>query len=193
MGAVSSKSGLVATRYAAALLDMAEDGKAVEAVEKDIISLQGMIAESEDFQKMMQNPLITREQQSKAVLAIADKAGFQELTKNFLGVVVANNRLDILSVIAQAFQRELTKYRGDVEAKVQTAFALSPKQTKDLQKKLSEALGSNVTLDVEVDNDLLGGMVVTVGSRMIDNSVKRKLEMLRRAMNTNEQQQEKVG
>lgn len=185
MGSASTESGLVAKRYAAALLDMAADAKIVETIEQDLKDLQAMLESSDDLQRLVSNPLVTREQQKKAVQALSDQAKFQTLTANFLGTLADNRRLSVLSGIIGAFHNELRRRRGEVEAKVQTAFALSPAQTQKLQEELSQSMGANVTLDVEINKDLLGGMVVTVGSRMIDDSVRRKLEQLRRAMNSN--------
>lgn len=173
----------MARRYVAALLDMAAEAGAIEQVEKDIQSLQTMLQSSEDLKAMIASPLVNRGKQTSAVLALAEKARFHKLTMNFLGVLAQNRRLPALSAVIDAFRTELTRRRGDVEAKVQSATALSPAQTKALQEQLSKAMGTNVTLNVEVQRDLLGGMIVTVGSRMIDDSVKRKLEKLQRAMN----------
>jgi F-type H+-transporting ATPase subunit delta len=177
-----SENNVVAVRYATALLDMAEEAKSIESVEKDLLELEKMILASEDLQSLLQNPLIGQEKQEKALSAIADKAKFNKLTKNFLGVLAQNRRLSAALGIVGAVRKELYKRRGEVEAKVQTAYALSASQTKTLQQELSKVMGSNVTLEVEVDKDLLGGMIVTVGSTMIDDSVRRKLEKLGRAM-----------
>lgn len=180
--AATTGTGQIATRYAAALIDMAEQAKAVEKIEKDFNALQAMINDSKDFQNLIRNPLFNRGQQKGAILAIAEKAGFDALTIRFLGVLAQNRRLPILPAVIKAFQSELNRRRGGVEARVQTAFALSPEQTQSLQKSLSDAMGSNVTLNVEVNRDILGGMIVTVGSRMIDDSVRRKLERLKRTL-----------
>ncbi len=170
---------------------MATDGNAVDKVEKDLLELQAMIENSADLRKLLNNPLINRSQQQKAILALADKAGFNKLTTQFLGVLAHNRRLLALADVIAAFRDALAKSRGESLAKVQTAFALTPAQTKSLQEQLSKVMGSNVTLEVSVDKDLLGGMIVTVGSKQIDDSVKRKLERLRRAMNANDNAGEK--
>jgi F-type H+-transporting ATPase subunit delta len=191
VGTASAKSGLVARRYASALIDMATDAKAVDKVEKDLRELQSMIDSSPDLKSLLENPLVNRDQQQKALQAITAKAGFQKLTSQFIGVLSENRRLAALPAIIGAFNDALAKSRGEVKAKVETAYALTPAQTKQLQEQLAAAMGSNVTLDVSVNKDLLGGMIVTVGSRMVDDSVKRKLERLRRAMNANENAGEK--
>jgi F-type H+-transporting ATPase subunit delta len=184
--ALSSKSSLIASRYASALVDVAEEGAAVDKVSGDLVDLREMIEGSSDLQAVIANPLSNSEQQKNAMIKIADKAGFQKITANFLAVLAENRRLiDILSII-DAFAKELSSRRDEIEATIKSATTLSAAQTKDLQKQLSKVMGSNVTLNVEVDKDLLGGMVVTVGSLMVDDSVRSKLERLQRAMNANE-------
>lgn len=177
-----SKSGLIARRYAAALLDMAAEGKVLDKVEQDLRELAAMLEGSPDLQSLVRNPLINRVQQKRAVEALGQSAKFDKLTTNFLGVLAHNRRLSVLSTMIESFQTEAAKRRGEVAARVQTAYALTPAQTDALQKELSKALGSNVTLNVEVAKDLLGGMIVTVGSRMVDDSLKRKLERLKRTL-----------
>lgn len=186
MGSAATESGAIAKRYAISLLELSEKSKNLESVEKDLKDLLAMLQSSDDLKNLIRNPLFTREQQSRAVLELAKKAKFTQLTGNFLGVLVTNRRLFYLKAVIKAFQTELRKLRGEVEAEIETAFALSPAQTYKLQKELSKKLGSNVTLNVKVNKDLLGGLVVTVGSRMIDNSVRRKLTLLNNAMNANE-------
>jgi F-type H+-transporting ATPase subunit delta len=175
----------VATRYASVLVDMAEAVKAIDKVEKDMQELEKMIVSSEDLRTMIANPLVNRQQQEKVCAAIAKKASFQKLTGNFLSVLAKNRRLPSILSITRSFAHELASRRGEVEATVRTAYALGAEQTKNLQKELGKAMGSNVTLNVEIDKDLLGGMTVTVGSLMIDDSVRSKLERLQRAMNQN--------
>lgn len=183
VGAVSAESGMVARRYAAALVDMAAEEGVVDQVERDLLEMQAMLAASGDLQSLTESPLVNREQQTVAIMALAEKAKFHKLTVNFFGTLAQNRRLSALPGIINAFRAEVTRRRGEVQAKVQSAVALTPAQTKALQEQLSKAMGTNVTLDVAVEKDLLGGMIVTVGSRMIDDSVKRKLEKLQRAMN----------
>ena len=182
MGTAFSGTNLIAKRYAAALLDLAAQDNLVERVEKDLAELAAMIAGSKDLKSLIGNPLTNRVQQKQAVLALAEKAGFQKLSYNFLGVLADNRRLALLESVIAAFAAELKRRRGVAEATVETAYALSPAQTRALADALSKAMGSNVTLNVTVNKDLLGGMIVTAGSRMFDDSVRRKLERLQRAM-----------
>ena len=167
----------------------------METVEKDLESFSLMLASSEDLQRTVESPLIKRPELQKAMTALADKAKFHKLTKNFLCLLAENRRLGMVASIIQAVKGDMARRRGEVNAKVETAFALSDAQTKALKDTLAKSLGSKVTLDVSINRDLIGGMIVTVGSRMIDDSVKRKLERLERAMksnsNTNKSHQQK--
>jgi F-type H+-transporting ATPase subunit delta len=171
---------------------MAADQGVVQQVEKDMAELTGMLAQSADLQTMIRNPLTGRKTQETAILALARQAKFNDLTVRFLGVVAQNGRLGALEGIVKAFGNELRKRRGEVQAQVQTAYALTPAQTKELQDQIAKAMGTNVTLDVSVNPELLGGMTVTVGSRMIDDSVRSKLQRLQRAMTTGSNQNQHI-
>lgn len=141
-----------------------------------------MIESSADLSSVIRNPLISKQEKLAAIQAIAEKAKFQELTTKFLSVLAVNGRLQNVTMIMDAFKRQLRIHRGEVEIKVQTASALTAEQTKTLQKQFSDKIGMNVTLEVSVNKDIIGGMVVTIGSRMIDDSVRSKLERLGRSM-----------
>ena len=177
-----SASHLVSRRYASALLDLAADSKAVEAVEKDFQDLDAMIQSSPDLQHLIASPLIQQSTLLTTVQALADKAKFQAVTKNFLSVLVENRRFSILSSIISAFGQELAKRRGEVKVDVTVAQDMSAKQKKDLEVALSKGLGRDVSVELQVKPDILGGMIVTVGSKMIDDSVLRKLERLKGAL-----------
>lgn len=180
--ASTNTSPAAAKRYASALIDTADQVQSIDSVEKDIDDLGAMLAASDDLRIFVASPLIAQTQQAAAMAAIADKAGFHELTRNFLQVLIANRRLPMLAAVLKAVQAEITKRRGEVEAQVQSAVALSPDQTKELQAAISQALGTNVAMNVTIDKDLIGGLVVQVGSTLIDASVKNKIERLSRAM-----------
>jgi len=187
----SSAAHQIASRYAAALLDTAKDAGALDSVEKDMTDLSAMLEGSADLQKLVSSPAFAEAQQLSAIQAIADKAAFNKLTTNFLQVLVNNGRLNALKIILTAFREEVSRRRGDITAKVATAFPLTDVQTKELQAQLKQALGSNVLLDMKVDKSLLGGMVVTVGSRQLDDSVKAKLAQLKRSLTTTSNQNTK--
>lgn len=175
-------SGATALRYATALVDIAEESGKTSAVEKDLYAFEAMMAESDDLWRAIQSPLISRAQKQNAMQALASKAGFQDITSNFLALLAQNRRLNIVPGIISAVRKDISTRRGEVSAQVQSAFKLSPAQEKALQESLAKAVGQAVAVNVEVREDLIGGMVVTVGSQMIDDSVKRKLERLKIAM-----------
>lgn len=182
MATKTASSGAAALRYATALIDTAIESKSLDIIEKDLGALEGMISSSADLQRALTSPLFKREEQKKAMTALSDTAQFHTLTKNFLLLLADNRRLALVSGIISAVRADLSRRRGEVKARVQAAFDLTDAQAKALQSSLSEATGKNVTLDVEINKDLIGGMIVTVGSRMVDDSVKRKLERLKQAM-----------
>jgi len=184
---VASKqtSGAAALRYATALVDSAEASKKIDAVEKDLNDLEAMISDSKDLQNLIHSPLISQSDKIKAIQAIAQAAKFQNITSNFLALLAQNSRLNIVMAIVKAVRKEISSRRGEVSANIQSAFKLSKEQEKALQESLAKAVGQAVAIQVEVKEDLIGGMVVTVGSQMFDASVKRKLERLKIAMKSN--------
>lgn len=174
--------GTAALRYATALVDVAREGENLPAIGKDIQTISAMIAASDDFRAFIRSPLFRRGDQEKALAAIAKKAGLHQTTLNFLMVLVKNRRLGDLETIVQAFNAEYARQRNETPAAVVSAHALSAAQSKDLKGALEQALGHPVTLDASVDPGLLGGIRVTIGSLMIDDTVKRKLERLKRVL-----------
>lgn len=179
---MSSQSSLVASRYVKALVDLAQDSKALDAVEKDFQDLSAMLSSSEDFQALIRSPLLGEKKQFAAIDALTAKAKFHALTTNFLKVLVSNRRLKVLPAALSAFDAEVSRRRGEVSVTVQTAQDLSAKQIKALQDALKKQTGANVAINAKVSPEILGGMIVTVGSQMIDDSVRRKLDKLKTAM-----------
>lgn len=182
MTSAAQASSVVSARYAVALIESAQAAKVLDKVEADMRDLLAMVEDSSDLQLLIRSPLSGRENQKKAFFALADKAGFQKITKNFIGVLIENRRLQALPAILAAFQSEISKRRGEVCVHVETAQDLTPSQAKALQNSISKAIGSDVLLNLRVEPSIMGGMIVTVGSQMIDNSVRRKLERLKGAM-----------
>ena len=182
MSAASRVSSVLTSRYANALLDLAEDQKLVEKVESDIVDLRNMIKESEDLRNTVIDPRVDKSEQFAVVESLAKKAKFQKLTLNFLNVLVENRRLDILEAVIATISKELSKRRGEKVAHIKVAQDLSAKQVKELETALAKASGKPVALNIEVDPSLLGGMIVTMDSRMVDDSVAGKLERLKLAM-----------
>lgn len=175
-------SGVTALRYASALVDTAVEAGSLESVEQDLKDMEAMLSGCPDLQNLIRSPLIERAVQRDAMISIAEKAKFNVLTRNFLALLAENHRLNIISAVICAVRTDISRRRGEVNAQVQAAFALTDAQTKALREALGKATGKKVSLNIEIDRDLIGGMVVTVGSQMIDDSVKRKLERLERAM-----------
>ena len=169
-------------RYATALFDLAIEAGVLDSVEADLLKLNALLDESEDFAAFVASPLLGRADQVKAVAAVATSADLHALTGKFLGVLATNRRLNALVGIAGAFATLLAHHRGEVTAIVRSASALGAAQLKELEKQLKLATSSDVAIDASVDADLLGGMVVKVGSRMVDSSVKTKLDNLAVAM-----------
>lgn len=156
----------------------------MDKVEKDLDELSAMVKDSADLAALIASPALGMKQQEAAMIALADKSKFQNMTKSFLGVLVRNRRLNALVAVIDALKSELSVRRGEVVAEVQTAQTLSAAQAKALQEALSKSIGRSVQLNARVEPSILGGMIVTVGSQMIDDSVARKLERLKGAMST---------
>lgn len=174
-------SGL-AGRYASALFELADEQKALDQVAGELSALKGVIAESEDLRRFIRSPLYGRDEQSKAMAAILDKASASELTRRFVMVVAHNRRLFALPGMIDAFLAELAHRRGEVTAQVAAAYDLSETQKDALLTALRQAIGSKVKMDLRIDRGLIGGLVIKVGSRMIDTSLRSKLQRLELAM-----------
>ncbi len=175
-------TGGIAGRYATALFELADDAGALEPVEKDLSDLGAIIEENADLRLMLTNPVFSREDQGRALSAILNKAGAHDLSRSFVGLVAQNRRLFVLPDMIKAFRALLADKRGEISAQVTSARALSEDQRKDLAATLKKALGQDVSLSLAVDPALLGGLVVKVGSRMVDSSIRTKLNTLKIAM-----------
>lgn len=172
----------VAERYAGSLFDLAAQSNAVAAVERDLTRFEAMLDGSEDLQRLIKSPVFSADDQFKAIASIADKAGISGLTGNFLRVVAQNRRLFAIPAMIKAFRRIAAEQRGEVSAEVTSAHELSPAQTAELKAALKGVAGKDVSLSVTVDPSLLGGLVVRIGSRQIDTSLKTKLNSLKLAL-----------
>lgn len=198
MTASPRTSSVVLTRYTTALLDLAEEKKAVDDVLKDFFVLESLLAGSEDLSSMVQSPMVAKTQQLAVMDELAKKAKLHTLTVNFIGVLAQNRRLNVLSEMILSFRKQVSARRGEVSVQVQTATELSEKQKTEFTKKIAQALGKDVAVEAVVVPEIIGGMVVTVGSYMIDDSVRRKLERLGSALvqganqNTNQNLKEVV-
>lgn len=190
MTTVARISSVVTERYARAIVELAEEKKVLNKVEADLVDLGAMLSQSDDLISFTHNPSISKKTQKETLLALAKKAQFQDLTVNFLNVLVQNKRLNALEQILKAVSKMLAKQRGEKVAQVTVAQDLSDKQRKDLEASLSKSAGATVSLEIKVDPSILGGAIITMDSKMIDDSVVRKLERLKFAMgsgaNTNQ-------
>jgi F-type H+-transporting ATPase subunit delta len=174
-------SGL-AERYAAALFDLADERHELDAVAADLRELRAMLTQSGDLNRLLRSPVLSREAQGKAVAALSEAAGMTGLTRDFLGVVARNRRLFAVPEMIEAYLRQLAERRGEVTAQVTVATPLDDNRRAALTEQLRRAVGARVAVDIRVDPALLGGMIVRVGSRMVDASLNSRLQRLRMAM-----------
>lgn len=172
----------VAERYARSLFDLASGSGAVAETERDLDRLKSLLDGSEDLRRLIASPVFSADDQLRAMEAVLDKARIGGLTGNFVRVVARNRRLFALPGMIAAFARVAADARGEVTASVVTAHALDAAQERELKAALKEVAGKNVTLDVRVDPSILGGLVVRIGSRQIDTSLKTKLNSLKLAL-----------
>ena len=181
----SSASGQisgVAERYASALFELAVSEKKIPAVEKDLNRLGGLLNGSSDLMRLIKSPVFSADDQMAAMGGILKKAKISGLVGNFINVVASNRRLMAVPDMLISFKQKLAEHRGETSASVIVAQKLTPAQTKELKTVLKSVVGKSVALDVAVDPSLLGGMIVKIGSRQIDTSLKTKLSSLKLAL-----------
>ncbi|KQB96383.1 ATP synthase F0F1 subunit delta [Loktanella sp. 1ANDIMAR09] len=172
----------IATRYATAVFDLAKDGKAIKTLESDVASLEAAMAESADLRTLLTSPLYSREQQSAAIVAIAKKMKLSDTTSNVLALLASKRRLFVLPQLIAVLQDMLAEERGEVTAEVTTAKALTKAQADKLAKTLKAQVGKSITIKETVDESIIGGLIVKVGSKMIDTSIASKLNALQSKM-----------
>ena len=185
MTRVENSGGIQASlsgRYATALFGLARDEKAIDAVSASLQALKTALAESDDFRRLVASPLVSRDEAMKAVEAVAPMLGLDPLTTKFLGVLAQNRRLGQLGAVIRAYGSLAARHRGEITAEVTSAHALSATQVKALQAKLKTQLARDVAVDLTVDPAILGGLIVKIGSRQIDSSIRSKLNTLAIAM-----------
>jgi F-type H+-transporting ATPase subunit delta len=174
-------SGL-AERYAAALFDLADERHALDAVAGDLRELKAMLQQSGDLVRLLRSPVVSRDEQGQAIAALAARAGLADLTRDFLGVVARNRRLFAVPAMIEAYLKKLAERRDEVTAEVTVAQPLNEARHAALTEQLRRAIGARVAIDIRIDPGLLGGMIVKVGSRMVDASLNSRLQRLRLAM-----------
>jgi len=172
----------LAGRYAIALFELADEQKQLDTVGESLAALKQALAESDDFRTLTTSPLIGREQAVAAVAASAGAMALDPITTNFLGVLAKNRRLGQLGNVIRAFNLLAARHRGEISAEVTSAHALDEGQVDALRQNLRTRYGADIAVDLSVDPAILGGLVVKIGSRMIDGSIRTKLNMLAQAM-----------
>ena len=169
-------------RYATALFELARDADQLGPVGASLATLKQALAESDDFKRLVASPLVSRGDASKAVAALAAPLGLDPLTANFLGVIAQNRRLAVLGAVIRDFNTLSARHRGETSAQVITAHPLDAGQMAALTARLKSIVGSEVAVDATVDPNILGGLIVRLGSRQIDGSIRTKLNALATAM-----------
>ena len=172
----------LAGRYASALFDLAREQKQIDAVGRSLDSLGSALADSREFAQLIASPLVDRHQAGAAFAAIGEQLSLDPITTNFLGVLARNGRKSQLQPVIRAFKKLAAQHRGETSAEVVSAHALSDDQIDRLKSQLKARVGGDVAIDARIDPDILGGLIVKVGSQMIDASLKTKLNRLALAM-----------
>lgn len=172
----------LASRYASALFDLADGQQALDQTAQDLMSVKALLAESADLRRLIGSPLLARNEQERAMEAVLVAAGIGELVRKFVGLVARNRRLFTLPGMIDGYLAQLARRRGEVTARITVARPLTDVQWNQLAAALNQSEGGNVKLNVWVDPSLIGGMIVKIGSRMVDSSVRTKLNKLQIAM-----------
>ncbi|MGR3374716.1 F0F1 ATP synthase subunit delta [Pseudooceanicola nanhaiensis] len=182
MSEPASISSGIAARYATAVFDIAKGDNGLDALEQDIDTLDAALKDSADFRDLIGSPVYSRDAQGKAVAALADKMGLSGTMKNTLGLMASKRRLFVLPQLVAVLREKIAEHKGEVTADVVSAKALTKTQSEKLSKTLAASVGKDVKINATVDESLIGGLVVKVGSRMIDTSIRSKLNSLQNAM-----------
>jgi F-type H+-transporting ATPase subunit delta len=180
--ATSATATGLAQRYATALFELARDGQKLDRVGQDLAGFVGLMDESADLKRLVESPVISRADQGKAILAVAEKAGVDPLTSRLFGILAEHRRLFALPGIAKAYGLMLATHKGEIAAEVVSAVPLGAAELETLKKSIAAFVGQAVTVETRVDPALLGGVVVRVGSRMLDASLRTKLQQLEQTL-----------
>lgn len=172
----------VTARYASALFDLAVTAKKIPAVEKDLERFDKLVQGSKDLDRLIKSPVFSADDQFKAIDAVLTKAKISGLVGNFVRVVARNHRLFAMPGMLSAFRKLAAAHRGEVAAEVTVAKALTAAQTKELKAALKSVVGKDVAINANVDPSIIGGMIVKVGSRQIDTSIRTRLSSIKLAL-----------
>ena len=182
MSSKSTFSNNTSKSYAVALFELSKDNSELDRVVSDIKNLDKLIKESLDFKEMILNPTVSKEDKIKVISKIADQNNFSRILKNFLGFIAFKNRLFFLSTIIQSFLNLVSDSKGEIKAKLISSKQLSSEQKEKIQNELSKDFKSNLNIEYEHDPNLIAGLVIQVGSIMVDTSIRTKLKKLERSM-----------
>jgi F-type H+-transporting ATPase subunit delta len=172
----------VAGRYAIALFDLAREQNSIDAVKADLERFDALVAESPDLHRLVRSPVFSAEQQTQAITAVLDRAGIGGLAAKFLKLVASNRRLFAVGDMVKAYRAQVAAHKGEATAAVTVAEPLKTEHLEALRAALKSVSGKDVDLDVKVDPSIIGGLVVKLGSRMVDSSLRTKLNAIRHAM-----------
>lgn len=172
----------MAGRYATALFELALEGNAVAAVQADLKAFDALVGANPDLTRLVRSPVFSADEQTRALVAVLDKAGITGVAANFLRVVAANRRLFAAREMIRGFNALVAKHKGEVTAQVTVAEPLSDARTSEIRDALKAVTAKDVTIDVIVDPSIIGGLKVKVGSRMVDASLRTKLNSIKFAM-----------
>ena len=182
MSESASISTGIAARYATALFELATEANALDALEADVAALEGAMAESADLQDLISSPIYGREETQAAIGAVATAMSLGSITSNTLQLMAGKRRLFVLPALLSSLRDRIAEHKGEVTAEVVSAKALTKTQSEKLAKALKASVGKDVNLNATVDESLIGGLIVKVGSKMIDSSVRSKLNALQNTM-----------
>jgi len=173
----------MAGRYARALFELALDSKSVDAVKADLEKFDALVADSADLRRLVRSPVFGAEEQGKALAAVLDKAGIGGLAANFLKLIAANRRLFAVGDMIRDFRKLVARWKGEVTAEVTVAEKLSNARLEELKSALKSITGEKaIDLNVKIDPAIIGGLTVKLGSRMVDSSLRTKLNAIKHAM-----------
>ena len=172
----------MAGRYATALFELALEANAVEAVKADLDRFDALVAESADLNRLVRSPVFSAEEQVQALSVVLDRVGISGLAANFFKLVAANRRLFAVHDMIKAFRALVAQHKGEATAAVTVAEPLKDQHVNALRDALKSVTGKDVDLDIKIDPAILGGLVVKVGSRMVDSSLRTKLNAIKHAM-----------
>ena len=182
MSSKSTFSNSTSTSYALALYELSKENTEIDNVEIGMKSLKKLLDTSSDFKEMILSPTVTKEDKRNVVFAIADQNNFSEILKKFLGFVAIKNRLFFLGKIIESFINLVSNNKGELKAKLVTSKKLSTQERENIQKELSKDFKSPLNINFEHDPNLIVGLIMQIGSVMIDTSIKTKLKKLEKNM-----------